>query len=158
VTRALICGTFDPVTLGHADIIGRAAGIFDEVVVCEFVNSEKKTLFTAEQRLEMLRITARQYKNVLCDASPSMTADYVREKGIDVIVKGIRNVSDYDYETMISGVNAALNPRAQTLFMPCAGKYAHICSTTVREMLKYNVSLRGWVPDEVADYIAVLRV
>lgn len=157
MTRALICGTFDPVTLGHADIISKAALIFDEVVVCIFVNSEKKTLFALDERLEMLKITSAKLKNVVCETYNGMTADYVREKNIDVIVKGIRNMSDYDYETMISAVNIALNPRAQTLFMPCGAAYAHICSTTVREMIKYKVPLGGWVPDGVAEYISKLR-
>lgn len=153
MSRALLPGTYDPPTLGHVDIIRRAALAFDEVTAAIFVNSEKKTLFSADQRLEMLTASISGIPNARAVFADGMTADYARKNNCSAIVKGVRNVTDYDYECMIAAVNRKVGG-IETLFLPANGGLAHICSTTVREMIKYGIPLDGWLPDEVIALIA----
>ena len=150
--KALITGSFDPPTLGHIDIIRRTAAIFDEVVVCVCVNSVKQGPYTYDTRLEMLRRSLEDCANITVDLCSGLVAEYAVEHGIDAIVKGVRNASDYDYEAMIAQVNL-LNAPIETLFLPANPAYQFISSTVAREMIRYRKALDSILPSEVIEMI-----
>ena len=152
-TTALIAGSFDPPSKGHADLIGRAAGLFDHVYVTVFVNSEKKPLFSLEQRLHMLSLMCGGYKNVTAEMYSGLLADFAEEKGVSVIVKGIRNASDAAYELELADVNAKLLPGLETVFLPSKPEFISTSSTVIREMIKYKKSISPYVTPEVEQYI-----
>lgn len=151
--KVLIPGSFDPVTLGHLDIIRRAASIFDEVTVCAFVNTEKKPLFTPEQRLELLRVSTAGLVNVSCDISNDMVVDYAAAHGIRALVKGIRNTGDWEYEYTVASANRIFGDGLETVFLPSGGELSHISSTVVRDLIKYGKALDGWVPENAIELI-----
>ena len=153
---ALIPGSFDPITRGHLDVIERTAALFDEVIVAVFDNSEKRTLFTAEQRLEMAELAVKDIPNVKADLSNGLLAEYA-EKHNAVLVKGVRNVTDFDYEYWLAAINRNMDEKIETIFLPASAEVQHISSTVVREMLKYGRSLDSLVPKEVNDYIKKIR-
>jgi pantetheine-phosphate adenylyltransferase len=150
--RALITGSFDPPTLGHIDIIHRTAAIFDEVVVCVCSNSEKQGQYSRETRLEMLRRSLAGYANVTVDLCEGLVADYAISHNIDVIVKGVRNAMDYDYESMIAQVNF-LNAPVETLFLPANPMYQFVSSTVAREMIRYGRALDKILPEAIIEMI-----
>jgi pantetheine-phosphate adenylyltransferase len=150
--RALICGSFDPPTIGHIDIIRRTAAIFDEVVVSVCYNSEKAGTYPHELRVEMLRRSLSNCSNVKVDLCTGLVADYAVANDIDVIVKGVRNAADYDYEAMIAQVNL-LNAPIETLFLPADPAYQFISSTVAREMIRYGRALDRILPPEVIEMI-----
>lgn len=151
--RALITGSFDPPTLGHIDIIRRTAAIFDEVVVCICYNSQKRGLYDPSLRAEMLRASLADIPNVTVDEDDGLVADYALAHHIDVIVKGVRNGADYDYEETIAQVNL-LNAPIETLFMPSSPAYRFISSTVAREMIRFNRALDQILPVAVIDLIS----
>ena len=150
--RALITGSFDPPTLGHIDIIHRTAAIFDEVVVCVCSNSEKQGQYSRETRLEMLRRSLAGYSNVTGDLCEGLVADYAISHNIDVIVKGVRNAMDYDYESMIAQVNF-LNAPVETLLLPANPMYQFVSSTVAREMIRYGRALDKILPEAIIEMI-----
>lgn len=150
---ALVTGSFDPPTLGHLDIIARSAAIYDRVVVCIFHNSAKHTMFTLDERVKMLERIAADFDNVEIDTSEVLVADYVREKGIDLIVKGVRNSTDFEYETTISEVNKVNAPEVETFLLPCAPQYRFISSTIARELIRYGKGLEQVLPPAVIELI-----
>jgi pantetheine-phosphate adenylyltransferase len=145
--KALICGSFDPVTNGHLDIIKRSARIFDSVVVGVFINAEKKYFFDIEKRVGLLKEAVKDFKNVSVDFSSGFVADYVRENNIDVIVKGIRNTSDYEYELEISKVNKKIYKNAETLFMPSSDDVGFISSSLVKKLFSDGEDISSYVPE-----------
>ena len=146
--KALITGSFDPPTLGHLDLIERSSKLFDQTVVCIFVNSEKKYMFDLDTRKKMLDALCARFDNVTSDTFGGLVADYAAGNGIDVIVKGARNGSDFDYECMISRVNNSVF-RTETVILPSDPSLSHVSSTTAREMIKYNGNLEAFLPREV---------
>ena len=152
MTRALITGSFDPPTLGHIDIIRRTASIFDEVVVCVCFNSQKKGAFAPELRAEMLQASLEDIPNVTVDRYDGLVADYAIAHQIDVIVKGVRNGADYDYEDTIAQVNL-LNAPVETMFLPAAPQYRFVSSTVAREMIRFDRALDKLLPVQVIDLI-----
>ncbi len=150
--RALITGSFDPPTLGHIDVIGRTATVFDEIVVCVCHNSEKSGLFSLDVRLEMLRRSVERFPNVTVDHCTGLVADYALAHGIDVIVKGVRTTADYEYEAMIAQVNL-LNAPIETLFLPADPAHQFISSTVAREMIRYGRALDKILPPEVIELL-----
>ena len=150
--RALITGSFDPPTLGHIDIIRRTASIFDEVVVCVCYNSKKQGQFAPALRVEMLQASLADISNVTVDEDDGLVADYAATHGIDVIVKGVRNGADYDYEETIAQVNL-LNAPVETLFLPAAPAYRFLSSTVAREMIRFDRALDQVLPEAVIDLI-----
>ena len=146
--RALIPGSFDPPTIGHIDIIRRTAAIFDEVVVCVCRNSEKQGMYSYQTRLEMLRRSLSDCKNVKVDLCNGLVADYAVSNEIDVIVKGVRNAVDYDYEAVIAQVNL-LNAPVETLFLPASAEHQFISSSVARELIRYERALDKILPSEV---------
>lgn len=149
---ALIPGSFDPITLGHFDIIRRSAQLFDRVVVVIFHNAAKSALFSLEQRLEMIRTAVRELPNVAVDASEEMLADYVAQKQIDVIVKGVRNGTDFDYENNMALINRQLCPRAETMLLPASQAYQHICSSLVRELIRHQKPFIDLLPPALRSF------
>ena len=150
--RALITGSFDPPTKGHLDIIKRSSEIFDEVVVCLCVNSEKKYMFEAEKRKAMLDAMCADIENVSTDTTEGLVADYVKKNGIGVIVKGARNGADFDYESTMAKVNKLLCS-AETLILPAKAEYVHVSSSIAREMIRYSANVDEYLPKEVIKLI-----
>lgn len=151
--RAICPGSFDPVTNGHLDIIGRVAGLFDEVVVAVFVNQAKVGLFPIEERIEMLRSVTADYPNVSIDSFRGLTVEYCREHGIAVIVKGLRAVSDFDYELQQSQMNLGL-AGVETLFMATNPLYSFLSSSLIKDVAKWGGDVSPHVPDVVARRLA----
>jgi pantetheine-phosphate adenylyltransferase len=153
--KTAICpGSFDPITLGHLNIIRRAANIFDNVVVCIMVNPNKTSpMFTVEEKLDMARKATAKYKNVTVESYDGLLADYVKKFDGAVIIKGLRAASDFDYEFQMDIINKRLNCSMETMFLPSDQKYTFISSTIVREMARYGAELNGLVPDELIDFI-----
>lgn len=148
---AIYPGSFDPITLGHRNIIKRAAGCFDKLIVCVMVNAEKvhTGLFTPDERVDMIRRVVKDFPNVEVDYSNSLVAQYAREKGACALVKGLRAASDYEYELQMALINKKLNPMLETLFIPSSAKYTYISSSVVKEMASYGADLSDFVPREI---------
>lgn len=153
--RTAICpGSFDPITLGHLNIIRRTAKIFDCVVVCILPNSAKTApMFTIEERLDMVRRAVVRYGNVTVETSNILLAEYARRFENPVIVKGLRAASDFEYEFQMNLINKNINPELETMFLTASGKYTFLSSSVVREMAKYGADLTGLVPSELIDEI-----
>ena len=142
-------GSFDPITLGHLNIIKRAALCFDKLIVCVMVNSQKNGLFTPEERVELIRRVVSQLPNVEVDASSILLAEYAKQRRARVIVKGLRAVSDFEAEVQMSVINRKLNPNVDTMFLPSHEKYTYLSSTVVKEMVRYGVELSDFLPREI---------
>lgn len=147
--KALVCGSFDPITKGHIDLIKRAAEMFESVTVGMFINAGKKYYFDEETRYSMLCDAVKDIKNVSCDISHGLVASYVKEKGIDVIVKGVRNSVDYEYEIQMARVNRSLAPETETVFLPAYGEMAVISSSTVKTLYAGGEDISEFVTDTV---------
>ena len=145
---AIYPGSFDPITLGHLNIIKRAALCFDKLIVCVMVNSQKNGLFTPEERVELIRRVVSQLPNVEVDASSILLAEYAKQRRARVIVKGLRAVSDFEAEVQMSVINRKLNPNVDTMFLPSHEKYTYLSSTVVKEMVHYGVELSDFLPRE----------
>lgn len=151
---AICPGSFDPITLGHLNIIRRTAQIFDEVVVVIMQNSTKKSpMFTVEERVEMVRKSTERYGNVKVDSSDILLAEYARQYEGAVIVKGLRAASDFEYEFQMNLINKQIRPELETMFLTASGKYTFLSSSVVREMAMYGADLTGLVPNELIDMI-----
>ena len=149
---AICPGSFDPITLGHLNIIRRTAQIFDQVVVCITQNSAKSTpMFTLEEKLEMVTRAVSRYENVQVDCSDILLAEYARQFPGAVLVKGLRAASDFEYEFQMNLINKNINPDLETMFLTASGKYTFLSSSVVREMAMYGADLHGLVPDEIIE-------
>ena len=148
---AIYPGSFDPVTLGHLNIIKRAAVCFDKLIVCVMVNSEKvnRGLFTEAERVELIRRVVAKLPNVEVDSSSTLIAEYARQKKACTLVKGLRAVSDYENELQMALINRKLNPRLETMFLPSSAKYTYVSSSMVKEMASYGADLSDFVPREI---------
>jgi len=148
---AVYPGSFDPITLGHLNIIRRTAAVFDKVYVCVTVNSDKNPLFTLDERVGFIKRTVVRYKNVIVESSDELLVEYMKTRNAKVIVKGLRAVSDFDKEFQIALINRKLEPGIETLFMPSSEKYTYISSSAVKEMTRYGADLKTFVPHEIID-------
>lgn len=146
---AIYPGSFDPVTLGHLNIIKRAAACFDKLIVCVMVNNKKTGLFEPEERVELLRRVTKDIPNVEVDCSRTLLAAYAKEHNARVIVKGLRAVSDYESEVQMAMINGKLNPQLDTMFLPSSEKYTYLSSSVVKEMARYGADLKDFVPREI---------
>ena len=151
MSTAIYPGSFDPVTLGHLNIIKRAAACFDKVIVCVMINSKKTGMFTPEERVEMLRQTTARFPNVEVDFSDELLAAYAKRRDAHVVVKGLRAVSDYEYEVQMAVINRKLNPELETMFLASSEKYTYLSSTIVKEMARYGANLAEFIPREIVD-------
>ena len=138
-------------TLGHLNIIKRAASCFDKLIVCVMVNSNKKGLFTPEERVELLRRATGRFSNVEVDSSNELLAAYAKRRGAHVVVKGLRAVSDFEQEVQMAVINRHLNSDLETMFLASSEKYTYLSSTIVKEMARYGANLEDFVPCEIVD-------
>jgi pantetheine-phosphate adenylyltransferase len=151
--RRVVCpGSFDPVTNGHLDIISRAAQLFDEVIVAVAQNPSKTTLFTAEERVELIREATKQLENVRVDRFEGLTVDFCRDNDISAIVKGLRAVTDFDYEMQMAQMNYN-QAGVETLFMTTNPLYAFLSSSLVKDFAKFGGDVSGLVPPTVLDQL-----
>ena len=149
--RTAICsGSFDPITLGHLDIIQRAAACFDRVCVCVSPNAEKKNqMFTQEQKLLLVRTAVADLPNVEAELFPGLLADFAVAHGANVIVRGIRNVTDFDMEYQMALINRGIHPQLETMMLPASGAYQHFSSSMAREMIRYGQPLEAYLPASI---------
>ena len=147
MTTAIYPGSFDPLTFGHVDIIERSARLFDRVIVSILTNSQKVPLFTVDERIEIMReILKPRFPNVEVDVFRGLLVDYARQKGAKVIVRGIRAVTDYEYEFQMALMNRRLTPDIETVFMMPAENYSYLSSRLVKEIAELGGSVAGLVP------------
>lgn len=151
--KVMITGSFDPPTLGHMDIIGRASKMFGSVEVCVCSNSEKRYMFTTRERTEMVRAACAGFSNVNVAVCTGLVSDYAVSHGIDAIVKGVRSGADFEYECVLDAVNRSVAD-VETIFLPSRPQYRHLSSTVGREMIRYGRELSKFLPEEV---IAIIR-
>lgn len=149
-TKALFTGSFDPLTMGHVNIIERAAKLYDEVTVGVIDNPQKSCLFSLEEREDMIRESLKELTNVSVDHFSGLLADYVNEKGFNAVVRGLRSSADFEYEMPMAHMNARLfTAGAETVFLMTDPEYAFISSTTVKEVASLGGSIEGLVPDAI---------
>jgi pantetheine-phosphate adenylyltransferase len=148
-TRAVYPGSFDPVTNGHIDLIQRSSALFDEVVVAVLRNTEKTPLFSSEERAEMLERVVRDLKNVTVTSFAGLLVDFVAEIQASVIIRGIRAISDYEYELQMALMNRRLSSTIETVFMLPAEAYSYLSSKLVKEIAQLGGSIHGLVPEDV---------
>ena len=146
---AIYPGSFDPITSGHLNIIRRAAAIFDRLIVCVMVNSAKNPMFTQAERVEMIRKVTSDLPNVEVDHSGELLAEYAREKGNCVIVKGLRAGSDFENEFQMALINHKINSELDTMFLPAESQYLYLSSSTVKELGRYGVDLSDFLPEAI---------
>jgi pantetheine-phosphate adenylyltransferase len=150
VRRAVCPGSFDPVTNGHIDIISRASALFDEVTVAVLINKSKKSMFTVEERIDMLTAVCAEFPNVKIDAFHGLLVDFCQERDIHAIVKGLRAVSDFDYELQMAQMNSSLAP-VETVFVPTSPEYSFLASSLVKEVATFGGDVSPLVPPLVLD-------
>ena len=151
---AVYPGSFDPITNGHLDIIKRAARIFDKLYVSILVNSSKTPAFDLEERIAMIKKVTEQYDNVVVDSFSGLLVNYLKEKDADVIVRGLRAVSDFEYEFQMALMNHKLEKNIETLFMMTSGKYSYLSSSIVKEIARHGGNLQDLVPDVLIEQIS----
>ena len=153
VKKVLVPGSFDPVTKGHIDVIERCAGIFDEVYVVVFDNSNKRYMFSAKDRKRFLEASCEKFGNVKVDVSDGLVAAYAESHGIKTIAKGVRDTIDFEYEKQLFEINKSLDEKLDTIFIPASPDVRYISSTVAREMICYNRDISKYVPKEAVDLI-----
>ena len=144
-------GSFDPVTLGHLDIIRRAASIFDQVIVAVMVNAKKTSLFTVEERVSLLSRVVKKYPNVSVDHSYDLLSRWTAEMGDCVVVKGLRAISDFESEFQMALINRKLNPELETVFLPTSEEYLYLSSSLVKEVGGLQGDISKFVPEEILE-------
>ena len=150
---ALCPGSFDPVTVGHLDIVHRASCMFGKVIVVVMNNSAKHPLFSVEERVEMLKKATAQYKNVEIDSYDGLLAEYAREKNANAIVKGLRAVSDFEYEFQMALTNKKLNSEVDTVFLTTRAENMYLSSSIVKQIGSMGGDISGFVPEEIKDAV-----
>ena len=155
--KALFAGSFDPLTLGHIDIINRASKLYDELVVAVVVNINKESLFSLAERTSMLKDSCKELSNVRIDKVEGLLADYVNTNDIDVVIRGLRDAKDFEYELEMAHYNSNLYDKAETVFLMTTPEFSYISSTGVRELVRLKGNLETLVPDSVNKYIQKWR-
>ena len=151
VAIAVCSGSFDPVTNGHLDIISRSASIFDKVIVAVLINPNKKSLFSVEERVELMRHSVADLPNVEVDSFEGLLMHYMKKRGANVIIRGLRGVTDFEYEKQIALMNKNLNPEVETFFLMTNNQYSYLSSSLVKEVASYQASVSGLVPPVVEE-------
>ncbi len=153
MTKAIYPGSFDPVTYGHLDIIKRAAMIFDTLTVAVLNNKAKSPLFSVDERVKMLQEVCADFQNVRIDSFSGLLADYSVKNGADVIIRGLRAVTDFEYELQMAQTNRKIDDRVDTVFLTTSLEYAYLSSTTVKEVAFFGKDVSQFVPPLVAEKI-----
>lgn len=143
--RALVAGTYDPITLGHMDVIERAAGIFDEVIVMVGYNVKKNTLFTVEERVALVEESVKDLPNVKVASHNGLLVDFAKEQGCTAIVKGLRAITDFEYEFQMTAMNYNLEPSVETVFIMSPPEYMYLSSSIVRELASFHADYERFV-------------
>jgi pantetheine-phosphate adenylyltransferase len=151
MTKAIYPGSFDPVTYGHLDIISRASKVVDELIIGILVNKMKQPLFTMEERLYMLRETTKEFANVRVETFEGLTTDFARKNGANLIIRGLRAVTDFESEMQIAQTNHSINPEIDTMFFTTSLEYAFLSSTIAREVAYYGSDVSKLVPPVVEE-------
>ena len=146
---AIYPGSFDPVTSGHLNIIQRAANIFDKLIVCVMVNAGKNPMFTLEERVDLIRRVTKDIPNLEIHCSNQLLAEFAREQGSCVVVKGLRAVSDFENEFQMALINRKINPDLDTMFLTAEHQYTYLSSSTVKELGAYGVDLSDFLPEQI---------
>jgi pantetheine-phosphate adenylyltransferase len=152
--KAAFPGSFDPPTLGHLDIIRRAAGLFDELLVVVAVNKQKKYLFSAAERLKMIRRLTKDFGNVSVTSCDSLIVNFLRKQGIRLLIRGIRGMEDFSYEFELSMMNKAIDSSIETIFMTTDPEYLILRSSSIKELASFGGDVSGMVPPPVADALS----
>ncbi len=150
---AIYPGSFDPLTLGHLDLVERASHIFDQVIVAVGINSRKKTVFNVEERIDMVKASVKGLKNVKVDAFDGLLVNYARAKGIHVLLRGLRAFSDFEYEFQMALANRKMAPEIEMIFLMPKETFSYISSSTVREIAERGGDVSPFVPPAVKRYI-----
>ena len=150
---AIYPGSFDPITKGHLDILKNAAGIFDKVIIAVARNGEKKGFLSTEERVELIKKSIEGLDNVEVDAFEGLTIEYAKKRGAEVLIRGLRAVSDFEYEMQLSQTNSALCDDIKTVFLTTKPKYNFISSSTIREILNNGGDISKFVPQAVNKYL-----
>ena len=157
MSSALIPGSFDPITLGHLDIIQRSAACFDKIYVCVSPNASKKNqMFTPEEKLEMVKTAVRDLPNVEAELYQGLLADYAVERGANVIVRGVRNATDFDVEYQLAQINSGIHPGLESMMLPASPQYQHFSSSMAREMIRYGQPLEKYLPASIIPMVKEL--
>ncbi|HNW43023.1 MAG TPA: pantetheine-phosphate adenylyltransferase [Elusimicrobiales bacterium] len=151
---AIYPGSFDPITFGHLDIIDRASRIFDRLIVSVFVHSNKKHMFSVEDRVAMLKAALKGRRNITVDCFEGLLVDYAKKKKTNVIIRGLRAISDLDYEFQIAAVNRTLSPGIETVFLMPRQRYTYLSSSVVRDIAHFRGDVSKLVPPHVVKAIA----
>ena len=151
--RAIYPGSFDPITFGHQDIIERSSAIFDELIVGVLNNSAKNSLFSLSERVSMLRELTKDISNVKVDSFDGLLVDYMKKSGATIIVRGLRAVTDFEYELQIAQTNHVENPEVETVFLTTNLKYSYLSSSVVREFAAYGGDISKFVPAQFVNRI-----
>lgn len=153
--KVAVCpGSFDPITLGHLDIIRRAAALFDRVLVCVMANGEKsRGMFSSERRLELVNLAVKGMPNVEAELWQGLLADYAARRGAGFLVKGVRCGTDFDSEYQMAWINRGLAPELETVLLPACPEFIYFSSTMAREMIRYGQDLKRYLPSAVAEEI-----
>ena len=146
-------GSFDPVTLGHLDIIERASRLVDKLIIGVLVNGTKKPMFSLEERVALLKEVTKDMPNVVVEANTGLLVDFAKEKNATVIFRGLRAVSDFEYELQIAQTNHKLNPNVDTVFLTTSVEYSYVSSSIVREIASYDGDISQFVPECIVDEI-----
>lgn len=149
MNTAICPGSFDPITNGHLDIINRSAKVFDEVVVGVLINPEKKGLFNVDERVELIKKVVKNIPNVRVESFSGLLIDFMKKKHIKVIVKGLRAVSDFEYEFQMSVMNKKLDPDIETVFMMSSAMNSFLSSSSVKQVAMFGGCIKGLVPEEI---------
>lgn len=152
--RIVICpGSFDPVTLGHIDIITRASKLFDKVIVAVLINMDKKPSFTIEERISFLKETLKDLPNVEIVGFDGLLADYAKERGATAVVKGLRAVTDFEYEFQMALTNKELNPELETIFLTTEARNMYLSSSMVKQVASWGGDISNFVPSSIHEKI-----
>ncbi len=151
--KAIYPGSFDPPTFGHLDMIKRSAQMVDELNVAVLKNNAKNPLFSVEERVSMIRELTSQFPNVTVGAFDGLTADYAREIGATIVVRGLRAVTDFEYELQIAQTNHVINENIDTIFLVTNLRYSYLSSTIVKEVASYGGDISNFVPEQIVDKI-----
>ena len=148
---ALYPGTFDPVTLGHLDIIKRAAGVCDQLVIGVLPNSAKHPWFSVDERMDLIEKVTKDLPNVVVESFDGLTVDFGKKIGASVIVRGLRAITDFEYELQIAQINHRLNPDIDTIFFTTSQEYSYVSSSIAKEIALYGGDVSGLIPADIAD-------
>lgn len=154
IEKICICpGSFDPITVGHVDIITRASALFDRVIVVALLNVDKQPMFTVGERLDMVRRSTKHLKNVEIDSFSGLLADYAKIKNANAIVRGLRAVTDFEYEFQMSLMNKKINPDTETIFLTTSLENMYLSSSIVKQLASFGGDISEFVPVEIAEQI-----